>query len=104
MIRRLFRLIGAILLVIALVLLLRALYPLLLGEGFAPKALGQLWYEADPGSLNLTQAVVQRYIFPGLWDGAVWVLLRPAFAVAGVLGIILLLATWPRRRVNRGFR
>src|SRR5437868_857681 len=35
---------------------------------WAPLALGQLWYELNRSSLNLVQAVTQRYIHPYLWD------------------------------------
>jgi hypothetical protein len=106
MIRVLFRVIGAALLLAGLVLLARDLVPVARGAGFQPEALGQLWYAVDPGSLNLLQAVIQRYLLPALWDGGVvWLLLQPAFAVALVLGVLLWLVTRPRRRTYyRGLR
>ena len=40
---------------------------------------GQLWYEIDSGSLNLVQAVIERYVWAPLWDPAIaTVLLAPA--------------------------
>jgi hypothetical protein len=58
---------------------------------WAPIALGQLWYNLSPSSLNLVQAVVQRYIHPFLWDPIiVTVLLWWAFAVLMVLGLPIL--------------
>ncbi|MEG9860979.1 MAG: hypothetical protein V6Z81_00510 [Parvularculales bacterium] len=49
--------------------------------------LGRVWYSLHPDSLNLMQAVVQRYIWPDLWDnGAVWLLQWPLWGV--VLGIV----------------
>jgi hypothetical protein len=58
---------------------------------WAPIALGQLWYELSRSSLNLVQAVVQRYIHPFLWDPIiVSVLLSWAFAVLMILGVLLL--------------
>jgi hypothetical protein len=58
---------------------------------WAPIALGQLWYELNRSSLNLVQAVVQRYIHPFLWDPIiVSILLSWAFAVLIILGALLL--------------
>jgi len=54
-------------------------------------ALGEFWYRLDPGSLNLAQAIVQRYLWPPLWDPAAITLLTwPAVAVLGGLGFLLL--------------
>ena len=58
---------------------------------WAPIALGQLWYQLNRSSLNLVQAVVQRYIHPFLWDPIiVSILLSWAFAVLLILGVLLL--------------
>ena len=66
---------------------------------WAPIALGQLWYQLDRSSLNLVQAVTQRYIHPFLWDPIiVTVLLSWAFAVLMILGVLLLAAF--RKRVR----
>jgi hypothetical protein len=66
---------------------------------WAPIALGQFWYELNRSSLNLAQAIVQRYIHPFLWDPIiVTVLLCWAFPVLIVLGaLILALSTWRAR-------
>ena len=54
--------------------------------------LGQFWYAIDPGSLNLLQAVVERYLHPYLWDPIVFtVLLWPGWAVFGVLAVFVAL-------------
>jgi hypothetical protein len=67
---------------------------------WAPILFGQLWYDLSPPSLNLAQVVVQRYLWPPLWDGAiVKLLLWWAFAVlmgAGVL-FVLVFRRWRRR-------
>ena len=73
-------------------------------------AAGQIWYELDKASLNLVQAVVQRYIHPAVWDSAFvpWLLLPGWRAIAilvvgfGVVGGLLLLAA--SRRPRRAFR
>jgi hypothetical protein len=58
---------------------------------WAPIALGQLWYELNRSSLNLVQAVVQRYTHPFLWDPIiVSILLSWAFAVLMILGVLIL--------------
>ena len=67
---------------------------------WAPLALGQLWYDLNRSSLNLVQAVVQRYIHPFLWDPIiVSILLCWAFAVLMVFAALLLIVF--RRRSPR---
>jgi hypothetical protein len=51
-------------------------------------ATGERWAEIDRESLLLTQAGVQRYVHPGLWDFAIqpmleWPLAAELFALAG---------------------
>ncbi len=59
---------------------------------WAPQLLGQLWFELDSDSLNLTQAIVQRYLFPQLWDPIILeLLLWPAWVVVMAPGILLVL-------------
>lgn len=61
--------------------------------------LGKLWYDLSPGSLNLTQAVIQRYLAPQIWEpGIVTVLTWPAWAVLGGLGLVLVALTSLGRR------
>ena len=67
---------------------------------WAPIALGQLWYELDRSSLNVTQAVIQRYIHPFLWDPIiVSILLCWAFPVLMTLGL-LIVVIFSRHKVN----
>ena len=66
---------------------------------WAPIALGQLWYELNRSSLNLVQAVIQRYIHPFLWDPIILtILLFWAFAVLMILGVLLLAVFRKRAR------
>jgi hypothetical protein len=44
---------------------------------WAPLALGQLWYDLNRSSLNLVQAVVQRYMHPFLSDPIILSILLP---------------------------
>jgi len=55
-------------------------------------ALGKMWFDLDAGSLNLVQAVIERHIWPTLWDPAlVTVLQWPAWVVFITIGIFFLL-------------
>lgn len=75
--------------------------------GPAGVELGSLWHGFSPESLNLTQAVTQRYLHPVLWTHAILpVLLLPAagvFSATAVIAVLLLLATllWKRRKTKR---
>ena len=85
------RLIGWIVFLAGLAVLARDGFVWIENKQWAPMALGQLWYNLSPSSLNLVKAVVQRYIYPFLWDPIiVTVLLWWAFAVLMVLGLVIL--------------
>lgn len=59
-------------------------------------AAGELWRRMHPDSLEATQSIIQRYLFPWLWDPLMtWALLQPAAVVLGVLGFFL---AWLARR------
>jgi len=67
---------------------------------------GELWFRLDTGSLNLLQAVIERYIWPPLWDPAIVGVLRlPALLIFAVPGIALLIACyWGRGHRRRRWR
>ena len=68
-------------------------------------ALGEVWFRADPGSLNLLQAVTQRYLLPQLWDpGVITLLSWPAVMVLGGLGLLLLVIFRKRKPPSRRAR
>ena len=86
------RVIGWIVLLAGSAVLVRDLLVWIDTKHWAPIALGQLWYDLNRSSLNLVQAVVQRYIHPFLWDPIiVSILLCWAFAVLMVFGALLLI-------------
>lgn len=61
--------------------------------------LGAVWYRVSPATLGLAQAAIQRHVWPPLWDPAIVTVLRlPAFAVAGALGLLLLVLCRARSR------
>ncbi|MEM9232325.1 MAG: hypothetical protein AAGB10_22280 [Pseudomonadota bacterium] len=60
-------------------------------------SLGQLWFQVNSAGLNLTQAIIQRYVWPYLWDPIIQsVLLMPLeqglltiAATTGAIGLVL---------------
>ncbi len=88
--KRLGRILGWLLFVPALLALgVDVLYSLEAGS-WTPYALGEAWYAIHVPSLNLSQAVVQRYLHPTIWDPViVTVLLWPASAVFGLPALLL---------------
>ncbi len=66
-------------------------------------AAGQVWYQTHAGSLNLIQAVVERYVSQTLWDEAFFpVLLWPTWGLLAGLALIFLAAFGLVRRSMRG--
>lgn len=63
------------------------------GDGWRMTVGGELWYRLSPDTLNLTQAVIERYIFPPLWNPVILgLLLQPAAIVLGAAGLIIFVA------------
>jgi len=93
------RLIGWIIFLAGVSVLVRDVLVWIDTKRWAPMALGQLWYDLNRSSLNLVQAVVQRYIHPFLWDPViVSILLCWAFAVLMVVGLVILAVSHGRAR------
>lgn len=66
--------------------------------------LGQVWFDLSPETLNVAQAVVQRYVHPALWDPAVQTVLTwPVWAVFAPLGLLLLWLGANRQRQSTQF-
>jgi len=66
---------------------------------YSPATLGETWFALDVGSLNLVQAVIQRFLHPGLWDPIiVWLLRWPLWSLLGGPGIALAMIYLARRR------
>jgi hypothetical protein len=64
---------------------------------------GELWFDLHRGSLNLSQAVIQRYLHPWLWEPAIVTVLRaPASALFGVPGLALIWFSVVKRRKKEG--
>ena len=59
---------------------------------------GELWFNLHVASLNLMQAVVQRYLHPFLWDPIIATLLQwPLWSLLGAPAAVLI-AIAPNRR------
>ena len=64
-------------------------------------AAGELWFDFHRASLNLSQAVIQRYLHPWLWEPAIVTVLRaPAWALFGVPGLALI-GIWVVKRKEK---
>jgi hypothetical protein len=99
------RLIGWIIFLSGAAVLVRDVLVWIDTKHWAPIALGQLWFDLHRSSLNLVQAVVQRYIHPFLWDPIIiTILLCWAFAVLMVLGLLILAVSGWRAQPRAGLR
>ncbi len=69
------------------------------GIAYRASALGEHWYKWHAPSLNLLQAIVERYVLPQLWTYVLLpLLLAPAWMVAGIFAAILFaLSATPER-------
>ncbi len=77
-------------------------------KGFQLRPAGELWKRIDVGSLNVVQAVIERYIWPPLWDQVVFnLLLLPSIVIPLVPALVLLMLCHlrvRRRRKRRRFK
>lgn len=93
------RAIGWALIVLGVLVLARDVWAWIGGAPFRLVTGGELWFTIDQPSLNLVQAVIQRYVWPPLWDPVlVTVLLWPAALTLAGLGLILVVAFQGGRR------
>ncbi len=61
--------------------------------------LGESWFSVAPESLNIAQAVVQRYTLPALWDPVIiFILTLPGWLVFAVLSLVFYAIGHKRRR------
>lgn len=102
MIRFLFRLLAMISLCVAVIMAVLDGARSVAASSVVLKPLGVSWFETSPDTLNLAQAIVQRYLLPVIWDPAmIWVLNQPGFAVMGVLSLLLYIAGYKRKKRGR---
>src|SRR6516165_3061324 len=90
---------GWVLAAVALVTLAYELGVYAESGGYRVIPLGELWFDVHVASLNLIQAVVQRYLHPFLWDPVITAVLQwPAWSLLGALAGILIAIAPNRRR------
>ena len=98
-------LLGCLLLVASGVALVADIMRAIDGSQFALTPLGKTWFDLDPSSLNFSQAIIQRYVAPEIWDpGVITVLNWPTIYVAAGAGVFLLLVAGilrTRKRVRK---
>lgn len=98
--------IGWALLLIAVLVIAYGIYIWQGGVPVFEETGGEHWFKTDQESLNLAQAIIQRYLHPSIWDPfLVNILLWPVgaalglvFAVFAVPGIVLVTVFRRRRR------
>lgn len=96
------RIIGVAAMAAGALLLLADVHISGMGLDYRPAALGLYWHEWDAASLNLLQAVIERYVLPQLWSFVLLpLLLTPAWMVAALSGAALI-ALSQKRKVKPG--
>jgi hypothetical protein len=71
-------------------------------KGFELRPAGQMWYLIDKDSLGLAQVVVERYIWPPLWDPVIFSLLQlPSIVIPLVPALVFLTLCYLRIRRQR---
>ncbi len=64
---------------------------------------GRVWYQTHTGSLNLIQAVTERYVSQTLWDEVLFpALLWPTWGLLSGFALVFLIAFGLTRLVMRG--
>ncbi len=98
------RIIGWLLLALAALLALGGVVLAIKGQTVA-QVTGGVWYQVHSDSLNLSQAITQRYIHPSLWDPVaiailnwpLWLAILVVVLVPAVIGLALVKLCRPRR-------
>jgi hypothetical protein len=93
------RVLGWLFVLAAAVVALRDIIGWLDTGTLAPLALGQLWYDVSPTSIEIAQPAIQRHVAPWIWDPVILdILLLWAAPVLAVPGLVLLWACRGKRR------
>ena len=97
------RLIGWIFVIAALIILLIELRFWFTSGEWHLNPIGQLWYQLHAESLNIAQAIIQRYLHPSIWDPwIVAILLTPGWPTFSTIGaVIIILCRVTSRRPER---
>jgi hypothetical protein len=97
----LLRFVASVLLLIAVIALVYDGTRTLAGGGTVVTSTGEHWSKLAPASLKAAQGAVRRYSHPLVWDTFISrLLMLPAWALLGGLGVLFAYAGRRRRRVN----
>ena len=96
MFRLIFRFLGFWIFAAALVAMVHDGARSIASDSVVVTSLGELWFSISAPSLNLTQAVIERYTVPALWDPVMLSVLKAPAAVA-LIAIALIFAFFGRR-------
>ncbi|WP_048645386.1 hypothetical protein [Nitratireductor soli] len=99
MFRLLFRALAMVSLAIAVIMAVIDATRSIAASALVFTPLGESWYSVSPETLNLSQAVVQRYTLAVLWDPvALFILTLPGWLVFTALSLLFYTIGRPRRR------
>lgn len=100
--RKAVRALGVLMLLLAVLALLDDLRFVDGALSYRPTALGARWHGWDAASLNLIQAIVERYVLPQLWSYVLLpLLLAPAWTGAAGAGVMLVALSYLRIPAHR---
>jgi hypothetical protein len=101
LLRFIFRSVAVVSLAVAVIMAVLDATRSLAADALVTTPLGESWFAVSPSTLDLAQALVQRYLSPELWDPyAIWVLGQPGFAVMAVLSLLFYILGRRSRRRN----
>ena len=99
MFRLFFRILAVFALAIAVVMAVIDATRSIAADALTFTPLGESWYAVSPDTLNLAQAVIQRYTFPFIWDPVIiQILTLPGWVVFFALSLIFYIVGYRRRR------
>ncbi|MBN7758474.1 hypothetical protein JF546_09925 [Nitratireductor aquimarinus] len=99
MFRLIFRILALFALAVAVVMAVIDATRSIAASALIITPLGESWYSVSPDTLNLSQALIQRYTFPVIWDPAIiYILTLPGWLVFAVLALLFHAIGYRRKR------
>ncbi|MGI3125198.1 hypothetical protein [Nitratireductor sp. PBL-C9] len=99
MFRLIFRILALFALAVAVVMAVIDATRSIAASALIITPLGESWFSVSPDTLNLSQALIQRYTFPVIWDPAIiYILTLPGWLVFAVLALLFHAIGYRRKR------
>lgn len=99
MFRLIFRILALFALAVAVVMAVIDATRSIAASALVVTPLGESWYSVSPDTLNLAQALIQRYTFPVIWDPVIiYILNLPGWLVFAVLALLFHAIGYRRKR------